>query len=224
VNISNGIIYTIKEQNITDVIIGLHQNASAKEFLGPTAERILKSVAENIYIYKPVQPINTLDRMVVAVTPKAELEPGFAPWFFKLTILAKEAGLQIEFFAHPETITELKDLQANQSATVQMNFRPFANWEDFLIISREIKRNDLLVIISSRKGHASDQPALEKLPYYLTSYFTDNSFLIVYPKQIEYGVNMNDVQHADSRLMETISDKVTNISKTGGLLKRIFGR
>ncbi len=43
VNISNGIIYTIKEHKITDVIIGLHHLArEGDHFFGPVAESILK--------------------------------------------------------------------------------------------------------------------------------------------------------------------------------------
>ena len=35
-NTSNGIIYSIMEQNITDVVIGLHKNTSPGEFFGST--------------------------------------------------------------------------------------------------------------------------------------------------------------------------------------------
>ncbi|HEX8278369.1 MAG TPA: cation:proton antiporter, partial [Segetibacter sp.] len=103
-NISNGIIYTIKEQHITDLIIGLHQNANQKDFLGATTERIIRFTYETIFIYKSVQPLNTLKRMVVLVTPKAELEPGFGDWFSKLITVVKEAGLTLSFYAVAETI------------------------------------------------------------------------------------------------------------------------
>src|SRR5688572_26707314 len=56
-SISNGIIYTIKEQGITDLLLGLHHNADQKDFLGATAERILRKVFETVLIYKPIQPL-----------------------------------------------------------------------------------------------------------------------------------------------------------------------
>jgi hypothetical protein len=103
-SISNGIIYTIKEQGISDLLIGLHQNAGQKDFLGDTAEKILRRVYETIFIYKPVQPLNTLKRMVVVVPPKAELEPGFSHWFYKLMNIAKEAGLAVLFYGTAKVI------------------------------------------------------------------------------------------------------------------------
>lgn len=221
-NISNGIIYTLKEQNISDLLIGLHHDGNQKNFLGPIAEQILRHTSETVFIYKSVQPFNTLKRIVVAVTTKAELEPGFAHWFKKVTTIAKESGLSIDFFASADTIKELKDQQKAQKAEGKMQFFEFSHWDDFLIFSREVKKNDLLIIVSSRKGHISYQAQLEKLPYYLSNYFMASSFIMLYPQQIERGIKMGDVQYVDSSLAETITGKMASVSKAGNLWKRVF--
>jgi Kef-type K+ transport system membrane component KefB len=97
VNISNGIVYTIKEQNITDVLIGLHREAKQNDFLGPVAEKILKRTFETIYIYKSIQPLSTLKRMLVVVPPEAELEPGFNHWYTKLQTIARATEKPLNF-------------------------------------------------------------------------------------------------------------------------------
>jgi hypothetical protein len=221
-NISNGIIYTIKEQKISDVLIGLHHDADHSDFLGPITERILQRTSETIFIYKSVQPFNTLKRMVVVVTPKAELEPGFSHWFSKLTTIAKEAALSVIVYANAETIKELEDQNAANSLKVDYN--KFSNWDDFLIFTRELKQNDLFVIISSRKGHASYGPHLNKLPYYLSNYFCGNSFIMLYPNQLDLGLKMNDVQYVDGQLIDTLSEKIISVKQAGSFLKRIWGR
>lgn len=223
INISNGIIYTLKEQNITDLVIGLHHQAKQDSFLGPIAEKILKHTSETVFIYKSVQPFNTLKRIIVVVTMKAELEPGFGHWFAKLSIIAKEAGMPVEFFGSRETLKELQDQQTFQKADGKMLFHEFSNWDDFLIFSRVVKKNDLLIILSSRKGHISYQNQLEKLPYYLSNYFNENSFIMLYPQQVEKGIKMDDVQHVDSTLGDTISEQVRTVSTPGRILKKILG-
>jgi len=223
-NISNGIIYTLKEQNITDLIIGLHREANQNNFLGATAERILKHTSETVFIYKSVQPFNTLKRVVVAVTPNAELEPGFGHWFGKLATIAKEAGLALSFFGTEQTLKELRELQRTQHAEGKMMFSEFSNWDDFLIFSREVKKDDLLVVVSSRKGHVSYQPSLGKLSYYLSTYFTANGFIMLYPQQVERGLKMNDVQYVDGSLAETLSGKVASVSKTRNIFEKLFKR
>ncbi len=220
-NISNGIVYTIKEHNVTDLVFGLHHKSSEKDFLGNTVERIVRRTYETSFIYRPVQPLNTLDRMTVVVTAQAELEPGFAYWFRKLLILAKEAGLMMEIYATRSTISELKILHAGLKGAIPVHYHLFTRWEDFLVFSGIVKKNDLFTIISSRKGHISYTPELDKLPYHLTSYFSDQSVLIVYPKQLEHGVKMEDIQHSDSSLAETINESV---QVTGGLFRKIFGK
>jgi hypothetical protein len=224
INISNAIVYSIKEQNITDVLIGLHQGADQNDFLGPVTERIIRRTFETIYIYKSLQPLNTLRRMVVAVPPKAELEPGFAHWFLKLSIVCKEAGMSVIYYGSPATLLELQN-QANSTHAQQIEFRKFTRWDQFLSFSDELRANDLFVIIASRKGHVSFNNYMNKIPYYLSRYFNDYSFLLVYPKQLEHGVKMDDIEHVDSTLLETISGKVSNIGKAAASLRRIiFGK
>lgn len=221
-SISNGIIYTLKEQNIQNLLIGLHHEANQNNFLGPTAEKILRHTSETVFIYKSVQPFNTLRRIVVVVSPKAELEPGFGHWFVKITTIAKTAGLPLDFFAAADSIKELQDQKRDKKSEAKMNFHDFSQWDDFLIFTREVKKNDLLVIVSSRKGHVSFQPQLDKLPYYLSNYFTGNSFIMLYPQQVEKGLHMDDIQYVDGALAETLSGKMTTVGKAKGFWKRMF--
>ena len=160
--------------------------------------------------------------MVVAVSLKAELEPGFAHWFFRVCNIAREGGMPVDFYASSDTIKELKDQQQLLKNSPKINFHLFHHWDDFLIFTREVKKDDLFVIISSRKGHASYQNSLEKLPHYLSNYFSESSLILLYPKQMDYGIRMGDVQHFDGKLVETISEKVSSIGRAGSYLKKIF--
>lgn len=221
INISNGIIYTIKEHNITDVLLGLHRNANAKDFLGSTTEKILRRTYETIYIYQGLQPFNTLKRMIIVAPPKAELEPGFAHWMQKLILASKEAGLNIVFYGSAETIKEAQEYLSHAGIT-NAELNRFTNWKDFATLAVELRPNDLFVVVASRKGHVSYTPQLDKLSYYLTNYFAETSFLLIYPKQLEYGVKMEDIEHADGTLIETITDNVSRVGKVAAYIRRIF--
>jgi Kef-type K+ transport system membrane component KefB len=222
-NISNGIIYTIKEQSITDVLIGMHKDTNQKDFLGPITNNIISKSGETVFIYKGVQPFNTLKRMVVAIVPGAELELGFEHWFTRLATIAKTGGLTLHFFADENTNQQLKRLNMQSATPVEASYNTFNNWEDFLILSRELKQNDFFAIVSSRKDHASYIPQLEKLPYYLSKYFLNNSFLIVYPKQQFIGAGEEEKEYSDN-LLEAIADKVQVVNKAGNYLTKIFKR
>ncbi|WP_262709968.1 cation:proton antiporter [Pedobacter frigoris] len=221
-SISNGIVYTIKEYEVSDIVIGLHKKSDQHTFLGTKAENIIRRVHETIYIYRPTQPLNTFKRIVVAMPPKAETEPGFLHWLKKLMMIAKEAGIAVNFYGTPVTNHAIEKIIERSPDVVKINFNEFGNWDDFLIFSRELKANDLFIIVSSRKGHNSHIPQLNKLPYYLSNYFLDQSLIILYPKQLESGINMGDIEQADSNLIETISEQIGAIGKAGKYIKDLF--
>lgn len=221
-SISNGIVYTIKEHNISDIVIGMHKQADQHTFLGTKAENIIKRVYETIYIYKPTQPLNTFKRIVVALPPRAETEPGFLHWLKKLVMIAKEAGIPVIFYGHEETNDAIAGIAERTPDMVKIQFNEFNNWDDFLIFTRELKMNDLFIIISSRKGHNSYVPQMSKLPYYLSNYFVEQSLIVLYPKQLESGINMGNIEQTDSYLIETISEQFGVIGKAGKFVKGLF--
>lgn len=222
VNVSNAITYTIKEHGITDILIGLHRNSSQLQFFGPIAGNILQRTNETIYIYRPLQPINTLKRIVAVVPAKAELEPGFIHWIEKLYTIAREAALPLVFYADEPTIEALKSVGQPGKISVNKTFQLFENWDDFLILSRELKQNDLFLIISSRKGHVSYIKQLDKLPYYLHRYFSSYSLIMLFPKQLELGIDREDVDKTDGNLIEAIADRISTVSKAGSFIKGLI--
>jgi len=221
-SISNGIVYTIKEQQVTDIVIGLHKNADQKVFFGEVAENIIRRIHETIYVYKPAQPFNTLKRMVVVAPPNAETEPGFIHWLQKIMLLSKESGMKVNFYGSATTSEAIKAVIQRDSSDLQASCSEFDNWDDFLIFTRELNANDLFVIISSRKGYNSYLPQFGKLPYYLTNYFNRHSYIILYPEQLETGINMSDIQQADGKLIETLSEQIGVINKAGKYLRKLW--
>ncbi len=221
-NISNGITYTLREQQITDLLMGVHTGKNSKEFLGETAARILKSTSETIFIYKSVQPFNTLKRLVVAVTPNAELEPGFAHWLGKIIAVSKEAALPVVFYANGDTAAKIQSYNQQSKRPAVATFKQFENWADFLVFTSELKQNDLFVMVSSRKGHVSYNSHLERLPYNLSAYFQKNSYIILYPKQMEHGVKMEDIQHIDTTLIDTLAEQVEVVNRAGDYIRNVF--
>lgn len=218
-NVSNAIIYTIKEQKITDVIIGLHKGSTQKDFLGPVTEDILNKTGEIIYIYKYVQPFNTLKRMIVAVVPAAEKEEGFAHWFSRINSMAKSSGMVVQYFANEATIQQLKVLNLQSSDPFKVNYSEFTDWKDFLILGRALKQNDLFTIISSRKNHLSYTPALERLGYYLSKYFKANSFIIIYPKQEIKESNIS-ASATDTSILDSLSDNLKAMNKASNYISK----
>ena len=213
-NRTNGIVYTIKEHAITDVIIGLHRYANeGAPALGPLAERLLERTGETVYIYQPAQPLNTLKRIVVAVPSNAVFEAGFHHWYTRVRTIARETGLSLHIYSDDAVLKVMKQLNDEEKAPLNINFVPFDDWQDFLVFTREVKQDDLFIIVSSRKGFLSYHTDLDKLPKYLTKYFANTSFIMLYPAQVQ------DYTNAELKPLE---ENAELIDKAGNFVKKIF--
>jgi len=186
VNVISGIIHTMKENYITEVVMGLHHKSGIVDsFFGAKAESLLKATNQMIIISKSIQPISTIKRVVVAVPAKAEFEVGFVKWYDRVNNLSKQIGATTTFFAHPDTLQQIQALTKKNKFEVETNFEEFDNWDDFLMLTREVEENDLFVVVVSRKTSISYNPAFEKLSGHLAKYFVKNSFIVLYPDQFE---------------------------------------
>ena len=192
-NIANCIIDTVQANKITDLIVGIHHKANIVDtFLGGTITSLINGTSnQNLIIYGPKKPINSVKRLVVAVPQMAELEVGFDIWFDRIKNIASQLSLPIVFYANKDTTTALKK-QCEIHSSLNVSFRELASWEDFLIISKYIKHGDTLIVITARKATLSYNNLFEKIPYYLNKYFTDNNFLLIYPRQTASDGTDND--------------------------------
>ncbi len=218
-NISNGIIYTMREHQISDLVIGLHhQYKTDYMFFGAVVDRILQRTAETVYIYKGVQPLNTLRRMVVAIPPKAEYEAGFFHWFKRIIILSEESGLTALMLANADTVKALKQAGAVNKRAQTFIYHEFPDWQQILAAGQNLNNDDLFIVITSRKGHLSYDPFLERIPAYLKRYFDKHNFIILYPQQVGDGVAGN-LSKMDAALM---TEDIEIFNKAGNYVKKIF--
>ena len=181
VNISNAIASVVKEQSITDIVMGLHRDKSPAIFLGKITGDLLGESNVTTYIYKPVQPLATIKRHIVIIPSQAEKEAGFLMWLHKIGNLARNTGTKIVVYAPETTLKYIEPLRRKQTATVETVL--FKDWEKLPALLRELRTDDCLWLVMSRRERISYQPAMNKIPAYLDQYLGRNSFVLIYPVQ-----------------------------------------
>ncbi|WP_017730332.1 cation:proton antiporter [Nafulsella turpanensis] len=184
INIASGILNSIKENRITDVVLGMHQKGSFTDtHFGQLLENVINGTGNTLFIYKPVQPINTIKKMVVVVPEKAEYEPGFSKVLNRLHLLSKELSAPMLIYTNPLTRDKIKKGMEAVQHNLPLHFHALEEWEDFLIISRDLRQDDLLVVLNARKDTLSYNKLFDKLPRQLSKYFEGHNVLMVYPEQ-----------------------------------------
>jgi len=218
INPTNGIIGVIKEQDISDLVLGLHISKSISEsFLGKLTEGILTKCNTTTFVYKPIQPISTIKRHVVIVPQNAEKEIGFPFWLSKIWNISKNTGAKIVFYAYETTLAYIKKIHL--SHPIEADFKIFDDWNDFLIISREIRIDDNILIVLSRVNKQSYHENMTNIPTYLNKYFQGNSFILIYPMQ-QGVVDYEEIDLNNPSLIEPI-EKLDEIGKN---IMKLFRR
>jgi len=225
-NMVNGLSRAIKELAISDLVIEWDdRNGSTTDFIfnrlfGTATNNILDSIWETVYICKLQQPLNTTQKIVLVLTRNAEYEIGFGHWVKKLSRLARQVNSKILVCSTPETYTSFQQEIKNTRSFVDTSFRPFEEVEDFLVLSREIKKDDLIIMVNARKGTISYHSYMDSIPAKLIRHFEFNSFLVVYPEQkqsdTESGMQSQDLALAP------IQEQIDNLNKIGKAVKKIF--
>ena len=218
INIVNGITGVVKEHDITDLILGVHvETGISSSFLGKLTEGILEKCNATTFVYKSAQPISTIKRHIIIIPENAEKETGFLFWLAKVWNIPRNTGAKLVFYAHEATIRVIKRIQQNHP--VEADFRIFDNWNDFLIIARDIKPDDGLVVVLSREKKQSYHSAMLDIPGYLNKYFQFTSFILVYPEQA--GVFYKDAVDLNNPSLAGPIEKLDEIGKN---IAKLFTR
>lgn len=197
-NIASGILHTIKEYEVTHLVIGLHRKANIVDsFFGSLSESLLKGTHRQVMIAKFLMPVNTLRRIIIAVPPKAEYEAGFGKWVEHFCRIGSILGCRVHFFANERTLMRLQALVKKKYNGTPSEFSLLESWDDLLLLTGHVNYDHLLVIISARRGSISYDTSFEKLPSQLSKYFSNNSLVILYPDQ--YGEPQEIVSFSDPR-------------------------
>lgn len=171
---------------------------------------MVEHTSKSVIVYNEAQPINTINRLVVAVPRYAEKERDFITCFGLVRRLSGELGAKVVFYAHPDTQVALQTMCRRPGKYLRASFRNMDGWEEVGIISQTIMDNDMLVLLSSRKSTASYHPLFEDIPVMLTEHFMGFSSMVVYPEQLTGGPDM------DTLLME-----IPPASKTWSIIARV---
>lgn len=171
---------------------------------------MVEHTSKSVIVYHEAQPINTINRLVVAVPRYAEKERDFITCFGLVRRLAGELGAKVVFYAHPDTQVALQAMCRRPGKYLRAAFRNMDGWEEVGIISQTIVDNDMLVLLSSRKSTASYNPLFEQIPAMLTQHFTTFNSMVVYPEQLTGGPDV------DTLLME-----IPPASKTWSIISRV---
>lgn len=183
-------------------------------------QRAVEHISKSVLVYHECQPLNTVNRLLVAVPRYAEKERDFITCFGFIRRLSGEIGAKVVFYANPDTQVALRAMCRRPGKMLRAAFRDMDDWEDVLMIAKDMRVDDMPVLLSSRKATASYNPLFEQIPQLLQQFCVDNNYMVVYPEQQTGGPDM------DAFLMDIPQASTTwsIVTRTKRMLLKIIRR
>ena len=186
-DVANGIIHTVREYNISDVILGLHQKLPLNDFfLGAKTRSLMTQMQRGIYISRFILRPADINRILLVVPVKAEFEKGFLSWFNRMINFASNLNASINFYATAATINHCRQLMSVQQISIRTKWIEFNDLNNLPELAAEIKADDLLTVVLSRQGSVSYKFSFENIAQVLEKNFNDCNLILVYPNQTVY--------------------------------------
>lgn len=220
-NIVSGITRTSREISADIIVIGWpHHSGVLNKLMGEKVESLIYSVDKSLFITQVNRPLVDHKRIVLITPPLTEKENGFRLWLLKVTKIAQELSIPIMYYGTDATKAAIQKEIKNHHQSAVFNFNVFDDWDDFLVLARNIQESDLLIIVSSRRGSVSYLSYLDNIPAKLDKHFTPNNKIVIYPQQY-HRYELESYEHVSS---EPLTKSIETIEKIGKGIGNIFKR
>lgn len=217
-SIVDGIARTAKAYNISDILISfkINQGPSNLIFGKDLSTNLLVKTKQAIIISKILQPINTLQRFIVLLSPNSELENGFFRSVTKINSLLKQLGVSIYVYGLDQTIRSFANAINDKKQTFY-KYMPILSFNELDVINK-VKVDDLFIFLSARKQTLSYDFNLDEMPKKLNKNNEFTSFIIFYPEipKILQNEAINNITNTN------IENNYVKVKKITGKITGIF--
>lgn len=179
-DVATGISRKSKELIADLIVMGWPTSTRKGEVIGEKMQQIINSTTKTVFLCQTGKPWATHTKLIVAAPPGAEMMDGFQLWVKKIIKMAEELSIPIVVNCTSKTRTAIEDFVKELNLRAPFQFNEFSEWEDFLIISRNVEPEDIIMFVTARKGSVAYKPVLERIPNKLEKYFAENTKIIVY--------------------------------------------
>lgn len=221
-SVSSGITRSVKEVEITDLILGWSAKIRTTDRLfGSKLVNILDNVWQTVYVCHFIQPLNINKKMIVLLPPYVEYEIGFVHVLNKLRNLAVEMGVSLSISCTAKTRNAITKEWNKTRSSITIRYLNTESPENLYKLSRFISPNDLFVTMGARRGTVSYESYMDSILPKMHNYFKDNNFLIIYPKQHAVIMKETGLQPQDVSLAP-IQEQLENLTRLGKAMKKML--
>ena len=210
-DVINGVNNVIKEQKITDLIIGIEdEKGFSPSLVYNLYNGYLQNDDVNVLVYHAAQPLSTIKRYAVMIPENAHKEAGFFHSLVRVWNIARNSGATIIFYA-PENILDILQ-NIVKKANIEAEFIIMNTWKDGEETAAQLKDDEALIIFMAKRGMKSYIPRMRLIPDLLNRSLSDKNYLLIFPYS-EFDKNNSEKRAVGNHY---------DFMEIGNVIKKIF--
>ncbi len=179
-DVITGIGNVVKEQKITDLIIGLEdEKGFSPSFVYNLYNGYLQNEHINVLVYHAAQPVSTVKRYVVLIPENGGREAGFFHALLRVWNIGRNSGALMSIYATGATLEIIGHIL--QKANISAELNPVNSWSEAEAAALQLGEDEALIVLMAKRGGISYFPQLSLMPEWLNQHFSGNNYLLIYP-------------------------------------------
>lgn len=187
-NYASGITRGVAETRTSTLVVGWDGKRSARRgIFGSVLDQLLDQTRQHVLVAKLGHPLNTTERLVVLVPEGADHVSGFFETVRMIKLMANRlsATIRVHVVASPAEVYREHFERIGPDAPVAADSAD--GWALVLrALHKELLPDDLVLVLSARRGAISWSPILDRLPGHLADLLPE-SFIMIYPAELPHG-------------------------------------
>ncbi|HEU0014125.1 MAG TPA: cation:proton antiporter [Longimicrobium sp.] len=184
-SVASGISRGVVESGSGTVVIGWDGvRASTRAIFGTVLDRVLERTRAAVLVARLRAPLGTTRRLLLLVPDGLHRHPGFVDALGLVNRVAHGAGASLVLLPVGADGAAVQRAHAAARPPLPASTEGVARWEEARDRVAAARRDDLVVLLSARRGSAAWKPRLEHLPERLAAAEPLN-LIVVYPPEGE---------------------------------------
>jgi hypothetical protein len=145
---------------------------------------VLEQTRQQVLVAKLGHPLNTTERIVLLIPAGSDHLHGYAQAVRTIKLLTNRLGARIQGYVIGAPVKPYRTFMESVKPDAPITLELGGSWASTLQqLGEELRPDDLVVVLSARRGAVSWTPSLERLPARLAD-LVPESFVIFYPAEI----------------------------------------
>jgi nucleotide-binding universal stress UspA family protein len=159
-DVAEGIARKSKELIADLIVMGWPSSSATNEVIGEKMAAIINKTSKTVFICETDHPWATQQKLIIAAPFRSEEMDGFELWVKKVIKIAEELSVPILVYTNSNTRKAIENLVDELNLRAPFEFEDLEDWDDFIKIKEKTEQDDIIMLISARKGTVAYLPDL----------------------------------------------------------------